>query len=219
MPESRRRNSVASEELLGFIERVEAIRAEKKDLAEDEKLVMAEARARGYDTRTIAYVIKIRSRKPSEVEEAQALADLYLNAIGMQKELPLFRTVDLMSVDVSAKEEVIEALKKFVPSHGAITVEAGGKPIKLSRDETGDILVVEVEKKREGGGNPSAKAKPARAPVPDCTPEEAEQIGRTAARTDIPIIQNPFPFGDPRRARWDVGWRKESGNDGMGPDD
>jgi SpoVK/Ycf46/Vps4 family AAA+-type ATPase len=44
----------------------------------------------------------------------------------------------------------------------------------------------------------------------------AEEMGRKAARDGKPIIDNPFPFNDPRRARFDEGWRKESDSDGMG---
>lgn len=54
--------------------------------------------------------------------------------------------------------------------------------------------------------------------VEDAVPADAdaEQMGRTAARAGTPIIENPFPFGDQRRARFDEGWRKESESDGMG---
>lgn len=45
---------------------------------------------------------------------------------------------------------------------------------------------------------------------------EAEELGRAAAREGKAVIANPFPFGDPRRPRFDEGWRKEAENDGMG---
>lgn len=44
----------------------------------------------------------------------------------------------------------------------------------------------------------------------------AEELGRKAARDKRPIIENPFPFGDPRRARFDEGWRKENDADAAG---
>jgi cytidylate kinase len=44
--------------------------------------------------------------------------------------------------------------------------------------------------------------------------ESAEEMGRASAREGRAIIDNPFPFGDPRRARFDEGWRKESETDG-----
>lgn len=45
---------------------------------------------------------------------------------------------------------------------------------------------------------------------------DAEEMGRKAAREGKAVIDNPFPFGDPRRARFDEGWRKETDTDGMG---
>jgi hypothetical protein len=45
---------------------------------------------------------------------------------------------------------------------------------------------------------------------------DAAELGRQAAIAGKPVIENPFPFGDPRRARFDEGWRKEAENDGMG---
>jgi|GEM_PF-1212366 len=44
----------------------------------------------------------------------------------------------------------------------------------------------------------------------------AEDLGRKSARDGKAIIDNPFPFGDARRALFDEGWRKEAGTDGMG---
>ena len=51
---------VTAGELRQFIERFERLEAEKKDLAEQQKEVMAEAKARGYDTRVMRKVIALR---------------------------------------------------------------------------------------------------------------------------------------------------------------
>lgn len=40
-------------------------------------------------------------------------------------------------------------------------------------------------------------------------PEEAERLGRAAAKAGKSIIENPFAFGDARRARFDEGWRSD----------
>lgn len=56
-------------------------------------------------------------------------------------------------------------------------------------------------------------------PEAEVTGEDAEQLGRDAAREGRPVLDNPFPFGDPRRGRFDEGWRAEAGEDGMGPGD
>jgi hypothetical protein len=46
--------------------------------------------------------------------------------------------------------------------------------------------------------------------------DAAETLGREAATAGKAIISNPFSYGDPRRARFDEGWRKQSESDGMG---
>lgn len=38
----------------------------------------------------------------------------------------------------------------------------------------------------------------------------AEELGRKSAQSGKAIIENPFTFGDPRRARFDEGWRNEA---------
>lgn len=211
-------NGVSGERLRSFIERIEHIRADKKDLAEDEKVVMAELKADGFDPAIVRHVVKIRAAKPADVQEAQILADMYLSALGMAPEPPLFRAANLMAVDTAAKESVIEALKKFVPDNGSIVVEAGGVPMRLTRDKDGVVSVADViaPKPQPSHHNASSPSKP-RADVPDVTADEAEALGKQAAKDNKAVISNPFPFGDSRRARWDGGWRIGAGNDGMGP--
>ena len=52
----------------------------------------------------------------------------------------------------------------------------------------------------------------------DINNADAEELGAKAAREGRPIIDNPFSYGDARRARFDAGWRGASGKDGMGGD-
>jgi uncharacterized protein (UPF0335 family) len=75
--------SVTAGELRQFIERAETLAAEKRDIAEQEKELFAEVKARGYDAKTVRKIIAIRKRKPDEVAEEQAVLDLYLAALGM----------------------------------------------------------------------------------------------------------------------------------------
>ncbi len=48
----------SAQRLRGFVERVEHIREQKKQLGDDEKAVMAEAKAEGYVPAAIRYVVK-----------------------------------------------------------------------------------------------------------------------------------------------------------------
>ena len=222
MSEQIGRNTLAGELLRGYVERVENINAQMEDLRKDKAVVMAEAKKENLQPVGINYIVKQRKMKPSERAELDSLRDMYLHAMGMLADNPLFRMVGLMKVDITARDQIIEAMKKFVPATGSITIDAGGSPVRLTRDQDGNISVTEVIEKPVETGNPNVKkstAKTPAAPPPNVDGEAAETLGRQAFRADTPIIGNPFPFGDPRRPRWDAGWRKESGTDGMGPDD
>ena len=75
--------SVTGDELRQFIERYEQLAAEKSDVSERQKEVMAEAKGRGYDTKAIRQLIALRKRKPDDIAEEQAVLDLYLQCLGM----------------------------------------------------------------------------------------------------------------------------------------
>jgi len=74
---------VTADELRQFIERFERLEMERKDLLDQQKEVLAEAKNRGYDTRVIKKVMAIRRRDPQEVLEEDAVLDLYKEALGM----------------------------------------------------------------------------------------------------------------------------------------
>ena len=76
--------AVTASELRQFIERYEQLEAEKADVAEQQKEVMAEAKGRGYDTRVMRKVIALRKRKPDEIAEEEAIMDMYKAALGMK---------------------------------------------------------------------------------------------------------------------------------------
>jgi uncharacterized protein (UPF0335 family) len=76
--------SVTADELRQFIERFEQLEAEKKDVAEQQKELMAEAKGRGYDTKVLKKVVALRKRKPDEIAEEEAIIEMYKAALGMQ---------------------------------------------------------------------------------------------------------------------------------------
>ena len=75
--------NVTADELRQFIERFEQLESEKKDVTEQQKELMAEAKGRGYDTKIMRKVIKLRKQSPDERAEEQAVLDVYLAALGM----------------------------------------------------------------------------------------------------------------------------------------
>jgi uncharacterized protein (UPF0335 family) len=75
--------AVTADELRQFVERAEQLASEKRDIAEQEKELFAEAKGRGYDTKVMRKIIALRKRKPDEVAEEQAVLDIYKAALGM----------------------------------------------------------------------------------------------------------------------------------------
>ncbi|MEY3003218.1 MAG: hypothetical protein RLZZ491_394 [Pseudomonadota bacterium] len=75
---------VTADELRQFIERIERLDAEKRDIADQQKEVMAEAKARGYDTKVIRKLIALRKREPDDIAEEEAVLEMYKEALGMR---------------------------------------------------------------------------------------------------------------------------------------
>jgi len=74
---------VTADELRQFIERFERLEAEKKDITDQQREVMAEAKARGYDTKCLRKVIALRKRDKDDIAEEMAVMSMYCEALGM----------------------------------------------------------------------------------------------------------------------------------------
>ena len=74
---------VTAGELRQFIERFERLEAEKKDVADQQKEVMAEAKARGYDTKVMRKLVALRKRDADDIAEEEAVLEMYKQALGM----------------------------------------------------------------------------------------------------------------------------------------
>ena len=74
---------VAGEELRQFVERFERLEIEKKDISDQQKEVMAEAKSRGYDTRIMRKIVSLRKRDLEDVAEEEAILTMYKTALGM----------------------------------------------------------------------------------------------------------------------------------------
>ena len=70
-------------ELRGIIERIETLEAEKSEIAEQVKDVYAEAKGNGFDPKILREVIRLRKKTADERSEAEAMLDLYMQALGM----------------------------------------------------------------------------------------------------------------------------------------
>ncbi len=76
--------NVAADELRLLIERIERLEEEKKAIADDVRDVYAEAKARGYDPKTMRAVVRLRKMEKDARQEAEALLDTYKAALGLQ---------------------------------------------------------------------------------------------------------------------------------------
>lgn len=75
--------AVTADELRQLIERAEQLAREKRDIAEEEKELFAEAKGRGYDTKVMRRLIALRKRKPDDIAEEEAVLEMYKAALGM----------------------------------------------------------------------------------------------------------------------------------------
>ncbi len=75
--------SVAADELRLLVERIERLEEEKKGIADDVRDVYAEAKARGYDTKTLRMIVRLRKMETHQRQEMDALLETYRAALGL----------------------------------------------------------------------------------------------------------------------------------------
>ena len=73
----------SAEQIRAFVERFERLEAEKKDIADQQKEVMAEAKSTGYDTKVLRKIVAERKRDADDVAEEQSVLEMYREALGM----------------------------------------------------------------------------------------------------------------------------------------
>lgn len=73
---------IAAEQLQQYVQKVERLESEKADIATDIREVYAEAKANGFDPKTLREIVKIRKKTEAEREEHFVLLDIYARALG-----------------------------------------------------------------------------------------------------------------------------------------
>lgn len=85
-PETKERKAKAenfnNDRLRSYIERIERLKAEKKNLGSDITDIFTEAKSSGYDPKVMRALIKEREQEPAAVEELETMLDLYRRAVG-----------------------------------------------------------------------------------------------------------------------------------------
>lgn len=223
----------ASDELRLLIERWERLQEEKENIAADQKDVMGEAKSRGFDTKTMREIIRLRKMDPSERREREAMLDTYKAALGMLDGTPLGKwALERLGKEDDAapppepdNEAYAKAVTAVVESQKASTswlqrtlkigynsaaalIERMEREGIVSRpDSSGRRTVLRTP---DGGA-----AAPAPEPTPEPTVDDARRMGTEPAQSGQPVTSNPFPTRDARRAAWDEAWCMALGTDGM----
>lgn len=79
----------AAGQLASFIERAERLAEEIAGLNGDLKEVWAEAKGVGYDVAALKRIIALRRKDPDKLQEAAAIEDTYIHALGALVDTPL----------------------------------------------------------------------------------------------------------------------------------
>lgn len=77
-------SSFAKEHLASFVDRIERLAEEKQSISTDITEVYSEAKGQGFDTKVLRQVITLRKLDKADLQEQEAVLDLYMSALGMR---------------------------------------------------------------------------------------------------------------------------------------
>lgn len=77
------KTNVASDKLKQYIDRIERLEVDKKNVSTDIKSVYLEAQAEGFDTKIMRQVVRLRKMEKDARDEADMMLETYRNAIGI----------------------------------------------------------------------------------------------------------------------------------------
>lgn len=73
----------AQKQLRQFVEQIERLEEEKKQLASDIRDKFTEAKAVGFDVKALRKIVSLRRKSATEREEEQGILEVYMHALGM----------------------------------------------------------------------------------------------------------------------------------------
>src|SRR3954453_15180517 len=79
---------IAGDRIRSFVERIEQIETELKELTEAKKEIFSEAKGEGFDVKVLKEIIKLRKQDQEERDEHETLLDVYLRAMGEADSAP-----------------------------------------------------------------------------------------------------------------------------------
>ena len=76
-------NSVNTQELRQYIERIERVEEEMDAAKADRKDIYSEVKAVGYDTKAVRKIVRLRKMDKMKRDEEELILDTYKNALGL----------------------------------------------------------------------------------------------------------------------------------------
>ncbi len=76
-------DNISAEQLRLLIERVERLEEEKRGISDDIKDVYAEAKATGFDVKTMKVIYRLRRMEKHHRDEAEMLLETYKTSLGL----------------------------------------------------------------------------------------------------------------------------------------
>ena len=114
-------------QLRQIVEQIERLEEDKKGLSDDIKDKFLEAKVFGFDAKILRQVIRLRKTSKDERDEAQAILDTYLGALGMlgDENTPLGNWAD----DSRRQQDAADNLVRLQEQDGAqSTISINGGP-------------------------------------------------------------------------------------------
>ncbi len=71
------------DKLRQFVEQIERLEEEKKEIADSIRDKLAEAKAVGFDIKVLRQILKLRQKSKDDRDEEEAILTTYLHALGM----------------------------------------------------------------------------------------------------------------------------------------
>jgi uncharacterized protein (UPF0335 family) len=79
---------IAGDRIRSFIERIEQIETELKELTEAKKEIFSEAKGEGFDVKILKEILKLRKQDQEERDEHETLLDVYMRAMDEASSAP-----------------------------------------------------------------------------------------------------------------------------------
>lgn len=83
MSDSLQQQDGEAGKLVSYIERIERLEEERKELGADIREIYAEAKGSGFDTKVMRQILRLRRMSPADRAEAEFLRESYKKLLGI----------------------------------------------------------------------------------------------------------------------------------------